>query len=82
MKYLITANLCYITDSLKSVRVYRTESDKMINPIALRKAKIVCNFGISECSRVKMYMKIQNTFTRPNESLPDMSGGQMELRED
>ena len=25
------------------------------NPTALRKAKIVCNFGLSECSRVKMY---------------------------
>ena len=24
------------------------------NPIALRKAKIVCNFGLSECSRVKV----------------------------
>ena len=25
----------------------------LINPIALRKAKIVCNFGLPECSRVK-----------------------------
>ena len=25
-----------------------------INPIALRKAKIVCNFGLSECNRVKL----------------------------
>ena len=25
----------------------------LINPIALRKAKIVCNFGLSECNRVK-----------------------------
>ena len=25
-----------------------------LNPIALRKAKIVCNFGLSECSRVKI----------------------------
>ena len=24
----------------------------MFNPIALRKAKIVCNFGLSECNRV------------------------------
>ena len=23
-----------------------------LNPVALRKAKIVCNFGLSECSRV------------------------------
>ena len=25
-----------------------------LNPIALRKAKIVCSFGLSECSRVKL----------------------------
>ena len=25
----------------------------VLNPIALRKAKIVCNFGLSECNRVK-----------------------------
>ena len=24
------------------------------NPIALRKAKIICNFGLSECNRVKI----------------------------
>ena len=24
------------------------------NPIALRKAKIVCNFGLSECNRVNL----------------------------
>ena len=24
-----------------------------LNPIALRKTKIVCNFGLSECNRVK-----------------------------
>ena len=24
-----------------------------VNPIPLRKAKIVCNFGLSECNRVK-----------------------------
>ena len=28
-------------------------SDKLLNPVALRKAKIVYNFGLSECSRVK-----------------------------
>ena len=43
-----------------SVRVYRTESYKMI----------------------KMYLKIQDIFTRPNEFLPDMSGNQSEFRED
>ena len=26
-----------------------------VNPIALRKAKIVYNFGLSECSGVKVY---------------------------
>ena len=26
-----------------------------INPIALRKAKIVYNFGLSECNRAKKY---------------------------
>ena len=25
----------------------------LVNPIALRKAKIVCNFGLFECNRVK-----------------------------
>ena len=28
-------------------------STSMFNPVALRKAKIVCNFGLSECNRVK-----------------------------
>ena len=28
--------------------------DEEINPTALRKAKIVCNFGLSECNRVKL----------------------------
>ena len=27
--------------------------NKKFKPIALRKAKIVCNFGLSECYRVK-----------------------------
>ena len=26
----------------------------LFSPIALRKAKIVCNFGLSECNRVKL----------------------------
>ena len=26
----------------------------LLNPIALRKAKIVCNFGLAECNRIKM----------------------------
>ena len=37
-----------------------------LNPIALRKAKIVCNFGLSECNRVnplsyQCSMKISKT---------------------
>ena len=31
---------------------------------------------------IKMYLKIQDIFTRTNEFLPDMSGGQTEFRED
>ena len=31
-----------------ALRKYRT-----FDPIALRKAKIVCNFGLPECNRVK-----------------------------
>ena len=30
------------------------------NPIAFRKAKIVCNFGLSECNRVKKIMLYNN----------------------
>ena len=29
---------------------------------------------------IKMYLKIQDIFTRPNEFLPDMSGSQTEFR--
>ena len=29
-----------------------------INPIALRKAKIACNFGLSECNRVNTYVSL------------------------
>ena len=32
-----------------------TVSIIVFNPIALRKAKIVCNFGLSEHNRVKLY---------------------------
>ena len=30
--------------------------DKCINPVAFRKAKIQCNFSLSECNRVKRYL--------------------------
>ena len=32
-----------------------------LNPIALRKAKIVCNFGLSECNRVKVLSSASHT---------------------
>ena len=32
----------------------RKYKESLVNPIALRKAKIVCNFGLSECNRVKV----------------------------
>ena len=31
----------------------------LFNPTALRKAKIVCNFGFSECNRVKVYQFLE-----------------------
>ena len=39
------------------------------------------NFRVHE-SLIKMYLKIQDIFTRPKEFLPDMSGGRTEFRED
>ena len=30
---------------------------EQFNPFALRKAKIVCNFGLSECNRVKTFRR-------------------------
>ena len=33
----------------------QTSEYKTLNPIALRKAKIVYNFGLSECNRVKRH---------------------------
>ena len=35
-------------------RLNESLTDDFINPIALRKAKIVYNFGLSECNRVKL----------------------------
>ena len=32
---------------------YSAKGDNSFNPIALRKAKIVYNFGLTECQRVK-----------------------------
>ena len=35
---------------------------KTVNHISLRKAKIVCNFGLSECNRVKDLCQYQYVF--------------------
>ena len=35
------------------IEMKHMQSGDIFNPIALRKAKIVCNFGLSECNRVK-----------------------------
>ena len=41
-----------------------------LNPIALRKAKIVYNFGLSECNRVKKsYPRIITNLTPPTSTL-------------
>ena len=37
---------------------------KLFNPIALRKAKIVYNFGLSECNRGKMKVEIDKIIMR------------------
>ena len=37
--------------------MWTLKSEFYINPIALRKAKIVCNFGLSECNRVNIEFK-------------------------
>ena len=42
--------LCVLATTQASDRFVRYE---FFNPIALRKAKIVCNFGLSERNRVK-----------------------------
>ena len=34
----------------------------LINPIVLRKAKFVCNFGLSECIRVKIKFDLHTKF--------------------
>ena len=33
----------------------------LLNPIALSKAKIICNFGLSECNRVKSAKEKKNS---------------------
>ena len=36
----------------KCIQFHLSECN-IVDPIALKKAKIVCNFGLSECNRVK-----------------------------
>ena len=47
-----------------------SEMRSTLNPIALRKAKIVYNFGLSECSRVK---RVTVSPTRANSFLYKMT---------
>ena len=35
-----------------------------LNPVALRKAKIVCNFGLSECIRVKTFVNNADLYVK------------------
>ena len=37
----------------------RNNGISFFNPIAFRKAKIVCNFGLSECHRVNIALSLQ-----------------------
>ena len=46
----------------------------ILNPIALRKAKIVCNFGLSECDRVKIISIIVLKWTSPALHIKDADG--------
>ena len=45
----------------------------VFNPIALRNAKIVCNFGLSECNRVKKSKRTLLTFVCPSQELRALS---------
>ena len=48
--YIKSYSIVYLINLIK----YFESLDKPVSPIALRKAKIVCNFGLSECNRVKI----------------------------
>ena len=49
-----------------------TQLQLLFNPIALRKAKIVCNFGLSECNRVKKQISYESDLLS-NISLTEVS---------
>ena len=50
---LMKGHVIYFEGQIR--RTPRTVKKIHLNPTALRKAKIVYNFGLSECSRVKGY---------------------------
>ena len=50
--------------SVSSNRMYFLLLDDLVNPIALRKAKIVYNFGLSECNRVKTHTHLYLDFSK------------------
>ena len=56
------ANLEIVNIHTSTLFLIKTQASEVFNPIALRKAKIVYNFGLSECNRV-------------NEGLQLVSGG-------
>ena len=43
------------------------QTSQMLNPIALRKTKIACNFGLSKCSRVKPGPEVIQLFSCPTQ---------------
>ena len=45
------ANIRNLNEVVQQLILY-IGAGELINPTALRKAKIVCNFGLSECNRV------------------------------
>ena len=60
--------MCFIHGKLTENISERSSNSKYldwssVNPTALRKAKIVCNFSLSECSRVKHYFSVKNKYS-------------------
>ena len=53
--FFVTLNELIVKASSLLLTLYCTQKGQncILNPIALRKAKIVYNFGLSECKRVK-----------------------------
>ena len=52
VKSIYSSPSIYCSKLIRSDQLFYPASNN-VNPIALRKAKIVCNFGLSECNRVK-----------------------------